>query len=576
MIESSHHAVIRPCPGRRLRTTTAVLASLGCNLLLVAGLAGASGPSASVEQSGVAGGRRIAVDLRSLPEAARATPGKAVSSSAASRPHPAVPRTSPAAAPDPLVAVQEGAGAAKAASLTAPSFAFDGLAFTGAMPAGVTGDVGSTYYVQAVNGPSGAVFAVYDKATHQRVAGPTELDRLWPADGPCASGWGHPSVLYDRLAGRWLLAEQGAGNHLCVYVSQSGDPVAGGFYAYQFDAPQFPDAPRFAAWSDAYYAASDEEEPALYAFQRSAMLGGDAASYQRVAVPALEGFGFQRLTPAHVEGAQPPPAGVGGTFLRHADGAAHGGADRLELYELRVSWTDPGSTVLVGPLALPVAAFDSGLCGYWRTDCLAQPGTAVRLDPGRELVASSLRYRNFGDHEAVAGAFTVDVDGTDRAGIRWFELRRAPGGAWSVSQEGTFGPDAGNRFMPGVAMDDAGDMALGFNATDGASVYPSIRSTGRLASDPPGVMTGGEEELTAGLTAQTAGLDPELWGGASMSVDPVDDCTFWFTAAYGTDQAWGTRIAAFAFPGCEGSVADLIFADGFDSGSLSRWSGAGS
>jgi hypothetical protein len=47
------------------------------------------------------------------------------------------------------------------------------------------------------------------------------------------------------------------------------------------------------------------------------------------------------------------------------------------------------------------------------------------------------------------------------------------------------------------------------------------------------------------------------WGDyTAMSVDPIDDCTFWYTNQYYSSQAngnignWQTRIGAFKFPGC--------------------------
>jgi len=47
------------------------------------------------------------------------------------------------------------------------------------------------------------------------------------------------------------------------------------------------------------------------------------------------------------------------------------------------------------------------------------------------------------------------------------------------------------------------------------------------------------------------------WGGYnSMTVDPVDDCTFWYVNEYfttpqiGTGVTWRTRISNFKIPGC--------------------------
>ena len=37
---------------------------------------------------------------------------------------------------------------------------------------------------------------------------------------------------------------------------------------------------------------------------------------------------------------------------------------------------------------------------------------------------------------------------------------------------------------------------------------------------------------------------------AAMSVDPVDDCTFWFTGQWNAGSQWSTRIGAFKFDAC--------------------------
>jgi len=45
-----------------------------------------------------------------------------------------------------------------------------------------------------------------------------------------------------------------------------------------------------------------------------------------------------------------------------------------------------------------------------------------------------------------------------------------------------------------------------------------------------------------------------MWGDYdSISVDPSDDCTFWYTNQYykaGQQTNWSTRIASFKFAGC--------------------------
>jgi len=142
------------------------------------------------------------------------------------------------------------------------------------------------------------------------------------------------------------------------------------------------------------------------------------------------------------------------------------------------------------------------------------------------------------------------VDGTDRAGIRWYELRNN-GAGWLLQQQSTFAPaDGQSRWMGSLAMDAAGNMALGYSKGS-ASMYASIMATGRLSADPPNLITQGELLLMPGAGSQTGGT---RWGDYSMlSIDPQDDCTFWYTNEYmanTSSDGWHTRIHAFRYPGC--------------------------
>jgi hypothetical protein len=164
-----------------------------------------------------------------------------------------------------------------------------------------------------------------------------------------------------------------------------------------------------------------------------------------------------------------------------------------------------------------------------------------------------LQYRNFGTYETLVGNFVTDVTGTDRGGIRWFELQKSGLGGWTLEQEGTYSPDVVNRWMGAIAMDGDGNIALGYNVTDGTSVYPGIRYTGRLLVDTPGTMTQPETTLMAG-----SGANASIRYGdySAMSVDPSDDCTFWFTGEYNPAPSWSTRIAAFRFDACGKVIGD--------------------
>src|SRR4029079_15500808 len=103
--------------------------------------------------------------------------------------------------------------------------------------------------------------------------------------------------------------------------------------------------------------------------------------------------------------------------------------------------------------------------------------------------------------------------------------------------------------MGAAARDHSGDLAIGFNASS-AAMHPQIRYAGRLATDPINTLAQGEAHLFDGTGSQTG----NRWGDYSaLSVDPVDDCTFWYTQEYYatvSDFNWRTRIGSFKFPSC--------------------------
>ena len=77
-------------------------------------------------------------------------------------------------------------------------------------------------------------------------------------------------------------------------------------------------------------------------------------------------------------------------------------------------------------------------------------------------------------------------------------------------------------------MNGSGSIGLGYSVT-ASTMYPDLRYVGRTADDPLGTMPLGEEILVSGTGPQYGG--GSRWGDyAAMSVDPVDDQTFWFTS----------------------------------------------
>lgn len=452
--------------------------------------------------------------------------------------------------PDRLLKVQADAAPAGPDAFTSPVLNFEGQGYSSVNPPDTVGDIGTNHYVQAINDADGSTVMIFAKTSGDIVAGPVYMDSLASDTSPCANGMGDPIVLYDHLANRWLLAEfAGTTNLLCVYVSTSPDP-AGEYFSYEIETPKFPDYPKYAVWPDAYYVTTNESRPTVYALERGKMLLGQEASMQRVTAPPLQGFSFQSLTPADLDGPA-PPKGAPGYFMRHRDTEIHGPLffpfrDFLEAWSFQVDWLAPENSTFTRLPAIPVAEFDSTLCGTSSLECIPQPGSKVKLDPLREVIMWRLQYRNFGDHETLVGNFVTDVNGRNHAGIRWFELRKSGAAAWTLFQEGTYAPDADNRWMGSIAMDNSGNIALGYNVSS-KSTYPSLRYVGRQADDTPGAMTQDETGLAQGLAANGSNRYGDY---NAMTVDPADDCTFWFTGEYNPLKQWSTRIGAFRFESC--------------------------
>ena len=449
--------------------------------------------------------------------------------------------------------------AVRAGQLSSPILNFNGLR-TGANPHDPIGDIGPNHYVQMVN----SVFAIYDK-TGNLLAGPSAINSLWTSagitTGPCGTqNAGDPVVLYDPLSNRWVLSQFARPSHVCIAVSRTGNPVAGGWNLYEFNVGSFPDYFKLGVWPDAYYmAANFGGQVTSVAFDRANMLNNNPATFVQFNTAGLPGLGGNMMLPSDLDGSTPPPSNSPNYYYWQVDGNNFGGTDRVEIWEFHVDWGNPANSSFINSVDLALAPFDSALCGFFSFACIPQPNTATTLDPVNEWPMWRLQYRNFNGHETLVSNFAVDVNNSDQSGIRWFELRKA-GGAWFVYQEGTFAPqnpavipEWQHRWIGSIAMDKQGNIALGYNVSSNTNVFPSLRYTGRLAGDPLGLLPQGEDTIVNGA----ASIGSNRWGDySSMNVDPVDDCTFWYTGDYvaagGLRQ---TRIASFRFPSC--SATDL-------------------
>ena len=417
-------------------------------------------------------------------------------------------------------------------------------------PLDPTGDVGPDHYVQMVN----TMFAVFAK-DGTLLAGPLDINRLWDgAGGTCeANNDGDPVVLYDQLADRWLLTQFYLEDlffgpyGMCVAVSQTGDPT-GAYHLYEVPAPWFNDYPKLGVWDDAYFLTTQPggfNKADLTALDRDALLAGEPTQIVRFSVNPTT-----FLLPPDLDGSTPPPPGTPGWFTsfenRFTDAA---GADRLTVYAFDADFDDPTSSSLDVAAEVPVAPFvpvcDDQLGGR----CVTQPDTGVTLDALDEIPMFRAAYRNFGDQQTIVGSFAHGVGSADDpvAATRWWELRNT-GGTWALHQEGDLAGGTLNRWASSTAQDRNGGLAVGYSASD-LTTFPSIRYAGRSPLDPLGTL-GPEATMVDGGGSS---IESDRWGDyTTLSIDPVDDCTFWYTNTYypQTGIELNSAIGSFRRPDC--------------------------
>ncbi|NUM46155.1 MAG: hypothetical protein HUU38_15730 [Anaerolineales bacterium] len=440
-----------------------------------------------------------------------------------------------------------------------PLVTFEGVpSLSGVTPPDTNGDVGPNHYVQMTN----FHFQIWDKGDPDNGIPPTPLTSatatgaLFSAiGGGCQTNYGDPIVLYDDLADRWLLSQFNLSNNgMCFAISTTPDPT-GTFYLYNITTPAFPDYPKLGVWPDAYYMGTNTGSPNQYyvhAFDRAAMLVGAPTTRQSFG-------GLANLfMPADVDGQNPPPDGDPGilyTFY-HPSASGHPAGDpRLAIYEFDVDWDTPGNTTFTLITELEVAPFNYSVCGFFSQNCIPQPGTGQLIDSISWWPMFRFQYRNFDEYEAMVGNFSVDLDNTNKAAIRWFEIRKTDG-LYTLYQEGTYAPDSSHRWMGSIAMDGSGNIALGYSIVNAnTNIKPSIRYATRLLGDPLGTLSP-EAEMWEGTGVQTGAV---RWGDYSdLTVDPVDNCTFWYTTEYHDTNdsgfGWNTRIGVFRIPECTGGL----------------------
>lgn len=479
--------------------------------------------------------------------------------------------------PDPVVQVVAGSGSATA-SLRNPNLPpsnfgnpnptpqiasavtqnFNGLPYTNVAPADPNMCAGPTAVIQTINNSSSSYFKIWDRNGNV-LLNQTLIVNLVATPG--YTGNGDPVAIYDQMADRYILTEfghAGAGsgiNTLIACVSQTNNPL-GAWYIYKFtDNTFFPDYPHWGAMPNAYYCSTNDFNTAgtaylgssIYAFNKTKMLAGDAtAEAQRLRL-SFNSF------PVNVIGATPPPANQPGMFMYYSDDdftADPNDKDSLGIITFAPNFAVPANTVVTFAQSLMTAPFKSNFCGG--RNCVPS-ASGNGYDGLADRIMNRVVYRNFGAYESMVLNYTVDANvgqGSSRAGLRWYELRRQGGGPWSIYQQSTYAPCGTDwRWMGSININSKGQIALGFDLSS-PTKYASMYFTGRNASDPLNQMTVQEISIQNGTAYGTFG---NRWGDYNeVTNDVVNDSLFWMTSMWGANAgSWATRVAQFRIGDCD-------------------------
>jgi hypothetical protein len=439
----------------------------------------------------------------------------------------------------------------------------------GCLPPDTNGDVSDQHYIQWVN----TRWAIYDKTDGSVVQGPMDGSSFFVGfGGECENtNPGDPIALWDPRAQRWVMSQFATSPPYaqCVAVSTTSDPM-GTYYRYEFDWTNFGDYPKMAVWTDdsgsqdAYllttheFAGQNFAGAAFIAMERDKMLTGDPDA----AMVHFGGFDAYGVEPINLVGTLDAPANACAGFV-HYD--ANTSSDYL-FWDMCIDWTTPANTTVSDPTSIAGTPFVP-----YSDEVPMQNSTA-----GLDSFGTHIMYR------ANARAFPADaptrislvvnhvVQGdVQQGGINWLHFNLDDHGQTfttptpldkTLLDEGTYAPDAENRWMGGIAIDGSGNIGVGFSKSS-ADIHPQIEITGRTAEDAPGMLED-EVNCTDGLANGSQTSSSNRWGDySSMSVDPVDQCTFYFTSEYYPttgNASWHTRVCSFKFPNCGNADFALV------------------
>jgi len=458
-------------------------------------------------------------------------------------------------------------------TMPTPTISFNALTFNlngAGHPPDTNGDVGLNHYMLGVNTSIG----IYTKTTGA-LASAFTINSFWSGAGtgtPCdANNQGDPIVVYDATGGHWIFMNfawtdiVNGPYYFCFGVSQTSNPL-GSYWRYAVrgdDAthPWLPDYPKGGVWPDGLYfsanmfdctsagcATASYKEARAYALNLQKMESGATLTANDVQAKDTNANYFT-LMPSNARGSV-PSVGTPNYFVSEDQTGFF-----WDVFKFHVDFTTPASSTLSGPTLVSQASYSVA------ANTVPEPAPGNNSDTLADRAMFLNQYRNIGGTESLWVQHTTGTASTSTpTGIQWAQIN-VTGGTINTTpvQQQIFnnGADGVNRFMGSMAVDHQGNVALGYTASS-SSVAPDIRYVGRLAGDPVNQLPQAETTMLPSVTrsVQTGncgGSACTRWGDySSMTIDPVDDCTFWYANMYFPVQGanWVTRVGSFKFPSC--------------------------
>ncbi|MBN2776963.1 MAG: hypothetical protein JXR36_04950, partial [Bacteroidales bacterium] len=423
------------------------------------------------------------------------------------------------------------------------------------LPSDCNGTVGPNHFFQTVN----STYAVYDKNGTQVIA-PTAMNTLFTGVAGASYNDGDPLILWDEDAGRWLAVEfshSGTPDYMLFAISQTSDPT-GSWDRWSFVMNGMPDYEKVGINSDGYFMGTNTYTgDDVYVFERDEMIAGSASpqmiQFENPNRPNPTSFNV--IVPLDGDGAFNSD---NARFMAINDDAwgyeVNSNKDEIWIFDCVVDWNTPSNSTFGRSQVIVVSDFDTKF-NAWGVGDLPQTGGSQLLDANPYVLMTRVQFKNIGGEQLAVCTHTVDVDNTNHAGLRWYQLRyNSTSSAWEIKQEGTYAPDALSRWMGSIAMNDVGQIALGYSVTS-ATMSPQIRYTGQTSCAPTGVMDIAEQTVA---TTYTSGYQSSYtrWGDYFLTtVDPTDNTTFWCSIEY---YSSGKKTQIFSFTLDEACAAPTV------------------